>query len=77
MPRMARFIFASRRVVWFDSCPWMDRFLMAFLPFPLPWASMNFTDWTNMPAEPQQGSKTRPSYGSIISTSSLTTERGV
>ena len=44
------------------------------LPFPVAWDSMNFTDWTNMPADPQQGSKTRPSYGSIISTSSLTTE---
>ena len=32
MPRMARFILASLRVVWLDSCPWMDRFLMAVFP---------------------------------------------
>ena len=48
-------------------------------PFPLPlaWARMNATDCTNMPDDPQQGSQTRPRYGSSISTSTLTTQRGV
>ena len=57
----------------------MERLLSAFLPLPFPvaWASMNFTDWTNMPAEPQQGSKTRPAEWLDHSTSSLTTDLGV
>ena len=38
---------------------------------------MNFRDCTNMPPEPQQGSKTRPFYGASISTSTRTTDRGV
>ena len=51
----------------------------ALPPFPLPlaWARMNSIDCTNMPDEPQQGSYTRPRYGSSISTSTLTTQRGV
>ena len=47
------------------------------LPFPVAWAAMNAADCTNMPDEPQQGSYTRPRYGSSISTSSFTTQRGV
>lgn len=47
------------------------------LPLPFACAQMNSTDCTNMPEEPQQGSYTRPRYGSSISTRSLTTQRGV
>ena len=46
-------------------------------PIRPPWLSTNFSDWTNMPPEPQQGSYTRPLYGSSISTIVRTTERGV
>ncbi len=72
MPRMARFIFASRQVVGLASWP-----KMATSPILPPCASMNSSLCTNMPPEPQHGSYTRPLYGSSISTSSWTTERGV
>ena len=57
----------------------MEMSPLALPPFALPlaWARMNSTDWTNMPEEPQHGSYTRPWYGSSISTSRRTTERGV
>ncbi len=46
-------------------------------PIRPPWASTNFSDWTNIPPEPQHGSNTRPLYGASISTSTRTTQRGV
>jgi hypothetical protein len=46
-------------------------------PMRPPWASTNFSLCTNMPPEPQHGSKTRPLYGASISTSTRTTQRGV
>ena len=72
MPRMARFMRAMRQVVRLDSCPYTV--IWSRRPS---WASINFSDCTNMPPEPQHGSYTRPWYGSSISTSSRTMELGV
>ena len=36
MPRMARFIWAIRQVVWFDSWPQIEMSSRAFPPLPLP-----------------------------------------
>ena len=38
---------------------------------------VNRSDWTNMPPDPQHGSKTTPFSGSSIATSVLTIETGV
>lgn len=72
MPRMARFMLARRQVVSLSSWPYTAMSLRR-----PPWASTNRSACTNIPPEPQQPSYTRPDSGSIISTSSLTMERGV
>ena len=55
IPLMAIFILHSFQVVWLDSCPYTDS-----SPFRPPCSSTNFSDWTNIPPEPQAGSNILP-----------------
>ena len=59
-PCRARFIFASGTVSSVFSAPKMESLRVADSW----WRSTNFAHWTNMPPEPQAGSKTRPWNGS-------------
>jgi hypothetical protein len=71
----ARFILASLTVSSVFSVPQTNTSRSAALSV---WCwRMKSADCTNMPPEPQAGSKTLPPWGSMISVISLTTERGV
>jgi len=72
---MAKFMFASRHVVWFDSWPKMLMSAFALPPLPLPLLCGGFDELQRLhehaAGAAAHGSNTRPLYGRASSTQHL------